>query len=151
MTIKSLTMRPKVQVVFDCAGPEKLAAFYAKVLNYKVQDPPEGFATWKDALKEWGVPREDWDSASAIVDPDGRGPRIYFQRMDTPKLGKNRVHIDVNASEGPEVPLARRKEQVRERVESLKALGAREQNEDEENGEYWVVMLDPEGNEFCVQ
>ena len=144
-------MRPKVQVVFDCSSPERLAAFYAKALNYKPQDPPDGFASWRDALKEWGVPPEDWDSASAITDPDGRGPRIYFQRMDTPKLGKNRLHIDINASDGPDAALNVRKAQVRGRVESLTTLGAKEQNKVEENGEYWVVMLDPEGNEFCVQ
>lgn len=144
-------MRPKVQVVFDCSSPEQLAAFYASALDYKLQGPPEGFASWKDALKEWGVPQDDWDSASAIIDPYGMGPRIYFQRMDTPKVCKNRLHIDVNASEGPEAPLDRRKAQVRERAERLKSLGAREQNEVEKNGEFWVVVLDPEGNGFCVQ
>lgn len=144
-------MRPKVQIVFDCKGPAKLAEFYAKALNYKLQDPPEGFASWQDALKAWNVPEDEWDSASAIVDPDGTGPRIYFQRMDTPKLGKNRLHIDVNASEGPTVSLKKRKTQVKTRVERLKRLGAKQQRELEENGEYCVVMLDPEGNEFCVQ
>ena len=144
-------MRPKVQIVFDCASPSRLAEFYAKVLNYKVQEPPEGFASWRDALKAWGVPEEDWDSASAIVDPEGTGPRIYFQRMETPKLGKNRVHIDVNASGGPGATLERRKEQVRAKAEALRALGASEHSVVEENGEYWIVMLDPEGNEFCVQ
>jgi hypothetical protein len=144
-------MRGKVQVVFDCQNPDMLASFYANALGYKPQDPPAGFSSWEDALRAWNVPEEDWDSSSAIVDPDGTGPRIYFQKMDTPKPGKNRLHLDVNASEGLAVDLQKRKEQVAAKVEALLKIGAKKHAEIEENGEFWVVMLDPEGNEFCVQ
>ncbi len=98
-----------------------------------------------------GIPQDDLNSASAIVDPTGKGPRIYFQQMDTPKLGKNRLHIYVNASGGPRSPVQARKEQVNAEVDRLLGLGAAKQREVEETGEYFVVMLDPEGNEFCVQ
>ena len=145
------TMAHGVQVVFDCRDPAALAGFYAQVLQYKLQDPPDGFKTWEEFLKASGVPQEDWNSASAIVDPTGKGPRIYFQQMDTPKLGKNRLHIDVNASGGSRVPLQARKEQVNMEVDRLLSLGAARQGEVEETGEYWVVMLDPEGNEFDLQ
>jgi hypothetical protein len=144
-------MGRKVQVVFDCIDPAALSRFYAEALRYKPQDPPVGYRTWEEALNAWGVPREEWNSASAIVDPDGKGPRVYFQQMDTPKAGKNRVHLDVNASGGGLVPIPERKGQVRAEVERLLKLGAKEQREWEERDEYWVVMLDPEGNEFCVQ
>jgi len=144
-------MGGRVQVVFDCRDPAALSKFYAEALHYKLQNPPEGFKSWEEALKAWGVPEADWNSASAIVDHDGEGPRIYFQQMDTPKLGKNRVHLDVNASGGSRVPIHERKMQVRAEVERILTLGALEQREWEERGEYWVVMLDPEGNEFCVQ
>jgi hypothetical protein len=117
--------------------------------SYRI--PPEGYKSWEEALKSRGVPQEEWNSASAIVDPEGGGPRIYFQQMDTPKLGKNRIHLDLNASSGLKVPIQQRKEQIRIEVERLLKLGAKEQREWEEQGEYWVVMLDPEGNEFCVQ
>lgn len=143
--------RPKVQVAFDSREPERLAAFYASALGYRLQPPPEGFASWEEAQKKWGVPEEDWHSWAAIVDPDASGPRIFFQKMDTEKPGKNRLHLDVNASEGMKVPLEARKIQVRRHVEELKLIGATEQNEVEEDDEFWVVMLDPEGNEFCVQ
>jgi len=93
-------MATKTQVVFDCADPDRLARFWAEALHYKMQDPPAGFASWEAALRAWKVPEEEWNSASAIVDPEGRGPRIYFQRMDTPKPGKNRLHLDLNASNG---------------------------------------------------
>jgi len=138
-------------VVFDCRDPDGLSKFYAEALHYKLQDPPEGFRSWEDALKAWKIPEEDWESTSAIVDPEGKGPRVFFQQMDTPKPGKNRVHLDLNASAGPRATLQDRKVQVRAEVERLVKLGAKEQREWEERGDYWVVMLDPEGNEFCVQ
>jgi hypothetical protein len=144
-------MPQKIQIVFDCSDPAALSKFYAESLHYKLQDPPEGFKSWEEALRAWGVPEGEWNSASAIVDPDGKGPRIYFQQMDTPKLGKNRVHLDMNASGGGRVPVQERKGQVRAEVQRLLKLGATEQREWGENDDYWIVMLDPEGNEFCVQ
>ena len=144
-------MGRRAQVVFDCRDPESLSKFYAEALHYKLQDPPEGYKSWEAALKDWGVPEEEWNSASAIVDPEGTGPRIYFQKMETPKLAKNRLHLDVNASGGARTPIRERKGQVRAEVERLLKLGATEQREWEEGGDYWIVMLDPEGNEFCVQ
>jgi Glyoxalase-like domain len=143
-------MAGKVQVVFDCKDPESLSRFYADALHYKMQDPPEGYASWKDALKASGVPEEEWNSASAIVDPEGSGPRIYFQLMETPKLGKNRLHIDVNASD-KRASEVERKKQVRSEVERIAKLGAIKQEEWDDRTGFWIVMLDPEGNEFCVQ
>lgn len=71
--------------------------------------------------------------------------------MDTAKPHKNRLHLDINSSLGPGAPLERRKNEVNAEVQRIAALGATKQKVFEENGEYWVVMLDPEGNEFCVQ
>jgi glyoxalase superfamily protein len=148
----------KTQVVFDTAYPDRLAHFWKEALHYKVQDPPAGFATWEAALKAWNVPEDEWNSTSAIVDPEGRGPRILFQQMDTPKPGKNRLHLDLNVSGGYAVSPKTRKSQVDKEVDRLLGLGATKQKVwDEpprskgEPGEYWVVLLDPEGNEFCVQ
>jgi Glyoxalase-like domain len=144
-------MATKLQIVFDTQDPDRLAKFYAEALHYKLQDPPEGFSTWLEALKAWNVPEEEWNSASAIVDPEGKGPRIYFQQMDTPKPEKNRLHIDLNASKGSTVSLEERKMDVRHEVDRLLKLGAKEQRELEDGREYCVVMLDIDGNEFCVQ
>jgi hypothetical protein len=140
-----------LQIVFDSKDPSSLSRFYAEALHYELQNPPSGFESWNAFLRAQGIPEEEWDNASAIVDQEGKGPRVYFQQMDTPKLGKNRVHIDINASDGTSVPLAKRKEQVDSEVKRLASLGAIKQRELEEMGEYCVVMLDPEGNEFCVQ
>ena len=144
-------MRQKVQVTFDCADPAKLAAFYAQALRYKLQRPPAEFGSWEEAFEAWGIPEEEREVWSAIVDPDGTGPRVFFQKMGTTKPGKNRLHLDINASSGVQAPLEQRKEEVGARVRELVAAGAKEQSKWEEDDEYWVVMLDPEGNEFCVQ
>jgi hypothetical protein len=140
-----------LQIVFDCKDPAALSRFYAEALRYKVQDPPEGYESWEAFLKAQGIPEIEWNSASAIVDPAEKGPRIYFQQMETPKLGKNRLHIDINASGGLKVPFEERKDQVNNEVERIVKLGAKKDHELEDMGEYCVVMLDPEGNEFCVQ
>ena len=144
-------MARTIQIVFDTTDPDRLGKFYAAALHYKEQDPPEGFATWEAFLTSIHIPPEEWNSAYAIVDPDGKGPRIYFQRMVTPKHGKNRVHLDLNASASGRVPLDERRKLVNAEAERLLALGATKQRAWEEDGGYWVVMLDPEGNEFCVQ
>src|ERR671916_2799029 len=101
-----------IQVVIDCADPARLASFWADALGYKVQDPPEGFTSWEAFLTSIGVPPEEWNSASAVVDPGGAGPRIYFQRVPEPKIVKNRVHVDVNVGGGHGTPMEERRARV---------------------------------------
>ena len=144
-------MGTSVQVTFDCADPDRLARFWATALGYRVQDPPQGFASWQAWLAAQGIPEEDWNSASAVVDPDGIGPRIYFQRVPEGKVVKNRVHLDVNVGGGHGTPDEERRGRVNAEVQRLIGEGATRQREVEERGEYWVVMQDPEGNEFCLQ
>jgi Glyoxalase-like domain len=78
-------MATGVQMVFDCADPDGLARFCAQALGYKLQEPPPGYASWEDWARERGIPEERLNDASAIVDPDGRGPRLYFQRVPRPR------------------------------------------------------------------
>jgi hypothetical protein len=144
-------MTPSIQVVFDCADPQRLACFWAEMLGYKLQDPPPGYASWEAWLREYHVPEDQWNAASAIIDPDGTRPRIFFQRVPEPKTIKNRVHLDVNAGGGHETPPDQRRRKVDAEVERLVALGATKLRVVEERGEYWVVMSDLEGNEFCLQ
>jgi catechol 2,3-dioxygenase-like lactoylglutathione lyase family enzyme len=139
------------QVTFDCADPDRLARFWAAVLGYKLQDPPAGFDSWPAFLTSIGVPEDQWNSASAIVDPDGKGARIFFQQVPEPKTSKNRVHLDVAVSGGLSAPLEERRQQVAAAVERVKALGATLVGTKEVRGEYWAVMQDPEGNELCLQ
>ncbi len=138
------------QVVMDCADPDKLAKFWALVLHYKFQDPPPGFASWQDWLNSQNIPESEWNSASAIIDPEGVGSRIFFQRVPEPKTVKNRVHLDVNVSSGLRVPIEERRPQVDAEVERVIQLGATKLRMLDERGSYTVVMSDPEGNEFCL-
>jgi hypothetical protein len=140
-----------VQIVFDCADPDKLATFWAAALHYQKQDPPAGFTSWQDFLKAQGIPEGEWNSASAVVDPDGIGPRIYFQQVPEGKTVKNRVHLDLNVAGPRGTPLGERRQRVDAEVDRLVRLGARRSRAVEERGEYFVNMLDPEGNEFDVQ
>jgi len=125
-----------------------MSQFWAAALGYKLQDPPTGFDSWEDWLREYDIPEEDWNSMGAVVDPDGNGPRLLFQRVPETKSIKNRVHLDLNVG----LP---RDEGTRGRVVDasarLQALGAAKLREVEERGEFWIVMQDPEGNEFCLQ
>ncbi|TMF90609.1 MAG: VOC family protein [Chloroflexi bacterium] len=144
-------MATAVQIVFDCADPDRLATFWAGALHYKKQDPPPGFDTWQAFLKAQGIPESEWNSASAVVDPDAGGPRIYFQQVPEPKTVKNRVHLDLNVG-GPRTgPPEERRRLIDTEVERLIGLGARKARSLEERGEYFVNMFDPEGNEFDVQ
>ena len=138
-----------IQVTFDCADADRMAAFWAVALGYQLQPPP-GFETWKAWLDHMGIP-EDPGSMSAVVDPEGKGPRLLFQRVPEPKQVKNRVHLDVNAGGGRDTPADERRARVDAKVAELVQLGATLVREAEEHGERWVVMQDPEGNEFCVQ
>jgi glyoxalase superfamily protein len=144
-------MATGVQIVIDCADPARLAAFWAEALGYRLQDPPTGFATWPDFLAARGVPESEWNSANAVVDPEGRGPRLFFQRVPEPKTVKNRVHLDLNVGGGPGTPQEVRREHVQAEVQRLQRIGAAQVRAVEERGEFWIVMQDLEGNEFCVQ
>ncbi|MGA9595423.1 MAG: VOC family protein [Acidimicrobiia bacterium] len=144
-------MSHKLQVTFDAADPAALADFWVAALGYVLQPPPEGFASWPDWLREMGIPEESWNDAAAVVDPDGEGPRLFFQRVPEGKTAKNRVHIDVGVSGGHSVGYDERVAVVDGHVATLVGLGASQLEMFSERGEYWVVMQDPEGNEFCVQ
>jgi hypothetical protein len=142
----------EVQITFDCADPAALADFWAAALGYRVQPPPAGYDTWDEALEALGVPAEQRNSRAAIVPPDGgSGPRVFFQRVPEGKTAKNRVHLDVRAAPGLEGD--ERMRRLEEACERLSALGARQVGRFEPGQEMsggFLVMQDPEGNEFCL-
>jgi len=140
-----------IQVVFDCADPPVVARFWADALGYQLQGPPEPSTVWLAFQEEHGIPEERWNDASAIIDPDGSGPRIYFQRVPEGKAVKNRLHLDINAGGPPGTPSGERQARVDEAVKRLTASGATVVRASTKYGEYCVNMLDPEGNEFDVQ
>lgn len=144
-------MEPRAfQVTFDAHDPAGLAAFWAQALGYELDAPPQGFDTWEDFLRDRGVPQSEWNSASALHDPSGRGPRVFFQRVPEGKVAKNRVHLDLRAAPG--LSGADRMSRLEEECSRLVELGATRVRRFEPGrstaGHIW--MEDPEGNEFCL-
>ncbi len=145
-------MSREFQVTFDCADPAALAGFWADVLGYQVQPPPEGFDSWPAALEAFGIPRDQWNSRSAILPVDGNGPRVFFQQVPEGKTVKNRVHLDVRAAPG--LTGDERMTALESAATRLSALGATLAYRVEPNpatmDEGHITMQDPEGNEFCL-
>ena len=113
-------MAAKLGLVLDCADPEALARFWSAAIGYKTVGGAGNYVM--------------------LVDAAGHQPKLLLQRVAEPKAGKNRVHFDI------ETP------NVDDEVSRLEALGAQRlaPGAIEEHGTRWVIMADPEGNEFCV-
>ncbi len=143
-----MTVR-EVQVTFDCADPRGLSLFWNEVLGYELPAPPPGFESW-DAFAA-SLPPEQRNAASASQDPDGAGPRLFFQQVPEGKQVKNRVHLDVRAAPG--LQGEERMAALEAEAERLVALGAARLERHEPappmSGGH-LVMADPEGNEFCL-
>ena len=104
----------------DCADPAPLAEFWGKVLDRPVSPGP----TPENVVVE-------------ATDP-AKGPLLFFAKVPEAKAGKNRLHLDLVVPD------------VKSAVDSALDLGAR-RAEGELGGSFpWTVMLDPEGNEFCL-
>ncbi len=152
-------MSRDVQITFDAHDPQALSSFWKDVLGYVHPGPPgvdlpEGadpLAAWDDFLASVGVPEEERNTRSAIEDPEGRGPRLFFQQVPEDKVAKNRVHLDVRAAPGLEGEA--RMAAIETECDRLVALGATRLRRVEpeppmEAG--FIVMADPEDNEFCL-
>jgi 4a-hydroxytetrahydrobiopterin dehydratase len=111
------SMVQSVQVSIDALVGADVLPFWRAVLGYEYR--PDS-------------PDED------LVDPRGRGPSFWFQRMDAPRPQRNRIHIDVW------VPY----EHAEARVAAAVAAGGRLLTD--EHAPAWWVLADPEGNEVCV-
>jgi predicted enzyme related to lactoylglutathione lyase len=109
-----------IGLVLDCADPQGLAPFWSEALGY-------GNA---GSTGNYGV----------LVAPHGDRPKLLLQGVSEAKASKNRMHFDI---ETPDVDAE---------VARLESIGARrlEPTARHEHGTHWVVMADPEGNEFCV-
>lgn len=144
---------PEFQVTIDCADPDEQARFWAEALHYDLQEPPAPHTSWKQYWLSVGVPEDEVeDGYDAIVDPTGRGPRIWFQQVPEEKTVKNRLHFDLLVGGGRGVPLDERKRRVDAEVARLEGLGAtvRRVMDNSDYDHYAVGMSDREGNEFDV-
>lgn len=107
----------------DTRDPDRLARFWAETLG------------WRRTHEE---PDEVVLEPPAGSPQDGVVPDLLFLRVPEEKVGKNRLHLDLRPDD-----------QARE-VERLEVLGARRVSVGQDADVSWVVLADPDGNEFCV-
>ncbi len=106
----------------DCRDPDTLARFWTAALAYEVVDSSGPYRSLEP------------------ISEDDPGPTLVLQAVREPKVGKNRLHIDVYAPD------------IRAEASRLEDLGARRLADEvvDEDGERWLVLADPAGTEFCV-
>ncbi|MGA5796209.1 VOC family protein [Streptomyces cellulosae] len=147
-----------LQLTIDCSDPQRMVAFWAPALGYVPEPAPEGHPTWRAYWEAMGVPAEELppgagDLAESIVDPTGRGPRVWFQQVPESKTLKNRWHFDLKVGGGRDVPPALRREAGRRR---RGAAGRCRRHRPQDQGRAGrgvlraAALQDPEGNEFDV-
>ncbi len=140
----------QIQITIDCADPGALAQFWCQALGYQLDPPPAGFDSWDEFLDSIGVPADQRNTRSGCSDPSGVGPRLFFQQVPEPKTTKNRLHLDVRAAPG--LAGEARMAAFEAEAERLVGHGATrlEPHEPGPMGGGWIIMADPEGNEFCL-
>ncbi|HKR98712.1 MAG TPA: VOC family protein [Candidatus Dormibacteraeota bacterium] len=106
-------------VVIDCNDLPRMLAFWRDALGYVPREEPE----------------DDW---VVLVDPEGQHVNVSLQRVPEPRVGKNRLHLDLYT------------DQLEEQVQRLLALGAARHPRTRQPGEDFISILDPEGNVFDV-
>jgi predicted enzyme related to lactoylglutathione lyase len=113
-------MTGRMGLVLDCAEPESLARFWAEALGYTNVGSAGSYVM--------------------LLPAEGGGPQLLLQQVPEPKATKNRMHVDIHVAD------------IESEARRLAAMGARRLATDqlEEHGTHWVLMADPEGNEFCV-
>lgn len=152
-------MSRHIQITFDAHDPRALSTFWRDALGYVHPGPPgvevpEGtdpLDAWDQFLEQVGVPPEQRNSNSAVEDPDGQGPRLFFQQVPEDKVAKNRVHLDIRAAPGLQGD--DRMAALEAECTRLTGLGATRLRRFEPAppmGAGFIVMADPEGNEFCL-
>jgi predicted enzyme related to lactoylglutathione lyase len=109
-----------IGLVLDCTDPEALSGFWAQALG----------------LQRLGAA----GSYVLLASPSGALPKLLLHQVAEPKATKNRMRLDIETPD------------VEAEVQRLEGIGARrpEQGARVEHGSRWMIMADPEGNEFCV-
>ena len=116
-----MTWTPEIQINIDCHDLDGMVAFYTAAFGYK----PHGRAG---------------EQYASILPESGSGNKIVFQKVPESKAVKNRVHLDFIVGDA----------NVESEAARCESLGATRVERIEEHGGRWIVMLDPEGNEFCL-
>lgn len=115
---KSEAVQPhRYELAIDCVDADAIRDFWRVGLGYEEQES---------------------NGSTDLVDPRGRGPKVWFQHMDPPRTDRNRIHIDVY------VPT----DDAEQRVQDIVAAGGFLLTD--EFAPDWWVLADVEGNELCV-
>ncbi|KDN88187.1 VOC family protein [Kitasatospora cheerisanensis] len=117
------------ELAIDCRDPERLASFWCAALGFEVIDRAED----KVEIGSWTPTVEE-------VRARQMPPTLLFLQVPEGRAGKNRLHLDISPIDAG----------TDEEVSKLLALGATLADVGQGPGRSWVVMADPEGNEFCV-
>ena len=114
------------EVVVDCADPATLGRFYADLLQCELHTFDESWTWIEPRLRGGGG-------------PDAAGPRIAFQQVPEPKVGKVRLHLDLGADD------------IAATTAHALALGATQLTDPQsDSAGRFIVLADPEGHEFCI-
>ena len=137
-----------IQLTIDCENPHELAHWWAEALGWDVETQDEGFI---QSMLDQGLAQESdvatfraarvWKAGAAINHPGEHRPRLLFQKVPELKTTKNRIHWDLRNASGAA---------SEQDVDRLVAMGAARIGEGSQGPSSWVVLADPEGNEFCV-
>lgn len=127
-------------ITFACAEPVELAEFWRQALDYEhIETPSEILAEVEKAIAAGELDPTGW---AMLVNPDGTGPRLLFQRRPKGPTTEIPIHLDLHADDRPA------------EVDRLVGIGAIVVEERSQkvgpHEEFWTVMKDPEGNGFCV-
>ena len=127
-------------ITFACEEPVQLARFWRKALGYEHIEVPQEVEEAASAAIERG--ELEADAWAMLVNPDGTGPRLLFQRRPKTPTTDIPIHLDLHSDDRAA------------EVERLTGLGATFVEERSLKigpyEEFWTVMKDPEGNGFCV-
>ena len=135
-----------ISLVLDCADPLRVGAFWRQALGYQEADRPDGYASWAEAAAASPAGGVGY----VLTDPDGTRPSLLFQVVPEPQASKNRLHIDIRLSEGAPRPSAEERRRIDAGVGPLVELRATVGRRNQDPDDWFVVLQDPEGNEFCL-
>jgi len=130
------------QITVECEDADVMCRFWSTALGYVEEPPPAGYLSWEDFLRANDITMPPQGSIGAIVDPNGVGPRVLFMRMPEQHPIKQCLQLDLRAGRGDDAKQTK--------IDQLTEAGATSVRRIDENGQWWMVMADPEGNEFCV-
>ena len=139
-------MAARIDLTLDCTDARFVADFWKTALGYIDEPPPAPFKTRAEWVAHYDPSGDDSEDDGAwLCAPDGTGPRLSILKVPEPKTAKNRLHIDIRVPGrgSPDERWAR----IKAEAERLVRAGG---SVLEEFDGHHIVMVDPEGNEFCV-